>query len=96
MHASGGAQVYIVNFLMFGCLAGNIFCLQGIILTGLPGGLDYLLLVFEGEGWLGRARYKDLSANINNWFRAPLGFISGWVPRGLGATFPELLLPYTP
>lgn len=54
-----------------------MFPLQAFILTGAPGGLDYLLLVLEGEGYLGRARYKHLSGNINNWVRGPLGFISG-------------------
>jgi hypothetical protein len=70
--------VYFCNILMFGCLSGDIFCAQSIILTGIPGGLDYLLLVMEGEGKLSRTRYKHLSAIINNWFRAPLGFISGY------------------
>ena len=55
----------------------QVFPLQAFILTGAPGGLDYLLLVLEGEGYLGRARYKHLSGNINNWVRGPLGFISG-------------------
>jgi len=71
--------VYIVTVSIFGCLYGDVFCLQTIILTGVPGGLDYLLLVFEGEGWLSRAKYKDYSAMINNWVRAPLGFLSGYI-----------------
>jgi hypothetical protein len=70
--------VYILNTLMMGCLSGEVFCLQACIMTGIPGGLDYLLLVLEGEKLLSRATYKSLSAYINNWFRAPLGFISGY------------------
>lgn len=69
--------LYVLNLLMFCCFAGNIFCLQAFILTGLPGGLDYVLLVLEGQGWMTRAAYKDASANINQWVRGPLGFISG-------------------
>ena len=69
--------VYILNILMFACHFGDVFCLQTIILTGVPGGIDYLLLAIEGEGRLPRATYKHLSAYINNWVRAPLGFVSG-------------------
>ena len=48
-------------------------------MTGVPGGLDYLLLVFEGEGLMKRSTYKGISASINNWFRGPLGVISGYI-----------------
>ena len=70
--------VYILNTLMMGCLSGEVFCFQACIMTGIPGGIDYLLLVMEGEKLISRATYKSLSAYINNWFRAPLGFISGY------------------
>lgn len=70
--------VYILNTLMMGCLSGEVFCFQACIMTGIPGGIDYLLLVLEGERVISRATYKSLSAYINNWFRAPLGFISGY------------------
>ena len=64
--------VYVLNMLMFGCKFSDVFALQAFIMTGLPGGLDYFLLVLEGEGAIRRATYKSLSAHINNWFRAPL------------------------
>ena len=70
--------VYALNMLMFGCKFSDVFALQAIIMTGLPGGIDYFLLVLEGEGVIERATYKSLSAHINNWFRAPLGFIAGY------------------
>ena len=70
--------VYVCTFLMFGCLSGDNFYAQALVLTGIPGGLDCLLLVIEGEGKLSRTRNKHLSALINNWLRAPLGFITGY------------------
>lgn len=71
--------VYILNVLLMGCLTSDVFELQAIIMTGIPGGLDYLLLVLEGEGAISRATYKSDSAYINNWFRAPVGFLSGYI-----------------
>eukprot|EP00946_MAST-07B_sp_MAST-7B-sp1_P004921 g4921.t1 len=70
--------VYILNTMMMGALSGDVFCFQACIMTGIPGGIDYFLLVLEGERLISRATYKSLSAYINNWFRAPLGFISGY------------------
>jgi len=71
--------VYILNILMFGCLFSDVFALQAFVMTGLPGGLDYVLLVLEGEGKMKRATYKAWSANINSWFRMPVGFIAGYL-----------------
>ena len=71
--------VYILNTLLMGCLTGDVFELQAIIMTGIPGGIDYFLLVLEGEGAMSRATYKSDSAYINNWFRAPVGFLSGYI-----------------
>ena len=73
------ANRYTVNLLIFGCLFGDVFCLQTIVLTGVPGGIDYLLLVLEGEGVMSRATYKHWSAYINNWCRAPMGVLSGYI-----------------
>ena len=70
--------VYILNFLMFGCMSADIFDLQGIIMTGIPGGLDYLFLVMEAEKAMKRSTYKGISASINNWFRGPCGIVSGY------------------
>jgi hypothetical protein len=70
--------VYILNICMFATLSADVFYLQGIIMTGIPGGLDYLFLVMESEGVMKRSTYKGISASINNWFRGPLGIISGY------------------
>ena len=63
---------------MFSVLSGDNFCSQGVVLSGIPGGLDYFLLVLEGEGLLSRCRYKHLSALINNWIRMPFGIVAGY------------------
>jgi hypothetical protein len=89
--------VYICNLLMFGCLSSDVFYLQAIVMTGVPGGLDYLLLVILGEGYMHRATYKHYSAMINNWVRAPLGFVSGYVNLlGLYYQWNQSLPLYTP
>lgn len=71
--------VYIINTLSFSIPAGDVIGLQSLIMTGIPGGLDYLLQVLEGEGRLSRARYKELCAAINTWLRAPLGAVSAYI-----------------
>ena len=63
---------------MRGVVAGDIFALQAFILTGFPGGLDYFLLVLEGQGYLTRARYKHISSRINCYLRTPFGVVSGY------------------
>ena len=70
--------VYILNILMFSTLSGPVFQLHAIILTGVPGGIEYFLLTLEGEGWLSRARVKALQSGINATIRLPLGFIGGY------------------
>ena len=57
--------LYVLNTLMFSVVSGPALQAQACILTGIPGGVDYLLQVFEGEGWLSRALYKEL-ASFNN------------------------------
>lgn len=71
--------VYLLNTAMFSVLSGPVFQLQGLILTGFPGGLDYLLQALEGEGLLSRGLYKELASSINVYVRAPLGFVSGYI-----------------
>ena len=71
--------VYILNTLMLSVRCGDAIQLKVLILCGLPGGLDYVLQVLEGEGLLARAKYKDWCAQINQWCRVPLGVISGYV-----------------
>lgn len=71
--------VYIINTMCFSVPLGDAILLQGLILTGIPGGLDYFLQVLEGEGRLTRASYKEYCSLINTWIRAPFGTISSYV-----------------
>lgn len=71
--------VYILSLLMLTVPSGSIFQLQCTILTGLPGGIEYVLLVAEGQGWIYRKTTKHLSGLINTWIRLPLGFCSGYI-----------------
>eukprot|EP00966_Prymnesium_polylepis_P099213 2297947-Prymnesium_polylepis.2 len=71
--------VYILNTMMFTVLTGPAFQAQVCILTGIPGGIDYLLQVVEGQGCLSRAIYKGWSSWINTYVRAPLAYLTGYV-----------------
>jgi len=71
--------LYILNTLMFSVPSCDAVQLQACILTGIPGGIDYVLQVIEGEGMLSRARYKDLCASINMWLRMPFGVLSAFI-----------------
>lgn len=71
--------VYILNTLCFTIPSCNAIHLQSLIMMGIPGGLDYLLQVLEGEGKLSRAYYKELCSMINVYVRAPLGAWSSYV-----------------
>ncbi len=39
--------------------------------TGVPGGISYLLLVLVRSGRMAAMREKELSASINTWLRTP-------------------------
>lgn len=71
--------VYIINTMSFSVPLGDAILLQILILTGIPGGMDYFLQVLEGEGRLSRASYKEYCSRINTWIRAPLGTISSYI-----------------
>lgn len=53
--------------------------LQLFALTGVPGGVEYALLVCLGQGWMSRFCYKRWSARINVYMRAPLAVISAYI-----------------
>jgi hypothetical protein len=59
---SGGE---LVNFLMF-------------FLSGFPGGLDYIMLIFVKLGWMDSLKEKQINSQINTWIRGP-GILIGAV-----------------
>lgn len=62
------------------------FCL--FFICGLPGGLDYALLVARKWGWLSRMVEKRINAYLHMWLRAP-----GLVAYGVIAMVTNQLLP---
>lgn len=63
-----------------GGVANNFGC---FFLSGLPGGINYVLLVCVAQGWMGKLTEKVWTARINVWLRGPsmsiylfLGFLS--------------------
>jgi len=70
---------YVHHFVFVGsiCSVGMLYesgPLQNFIamfICGLPGGLDYIMLVFVKLGMMKPEREKVLNARINLWLRAP-------------------------
>lgn len=46
---------------------------------GLPGGITYLALFCAKNGWLGRLTEKRLATVVNQWLRAPMLFLMGYI-----------------
>ena len=58
----------VPNFLLS---AGSITNLVMFFMTGLPGGLTYLMLVLVKLGVMASIREKEISADINTYLRSP-------------------------
>ena len=70
---------YICTMLSFSFYWNGNLNLSVFALTGLPGGVDYVLLVCVGQGWQSRYSYKRWSARINVWLRAPLACATAYI-----------------
>ena len=74
---------------------GNIL---PFFISGLPGGIDYVLLALVKEGRLSSLREKRINCSINTWLRLPgiVGYLAlttaNWL-RPLPGTPPEHLMP---
>eukprot|EP00039_Didymoeca_costata_P013490 m.205851 g.205851 ORF g.205851 m.205851 type:complete len:143 (+) comp15791_c0_seq13:556-984(+) len=55
-------------FMKVGGVANNFGC---FFLSGLPGGLDYVLLVLVKEGYITKMDEKRWNSRINTWLRGP-------------------------
>jgi len=51
-----------------GGVANNFGC---FFLSGLPGGIDYAMLVCVQQGWMDKMQEKKVNAMINTWLRGP-------------------------
>jgi len=57
-----------IYFKQIGGIANNFGC---FFLSGLPGGLDYIMLVLKAEGKLEKMTEKKWNAVIQQWIRGP-------------------------
>lgn len=65
-----------IPFKQVGGSANNLGC---FFLSGLPGGIDYLLLVLEKEGVISKRTQKKWCTRINVWLRGPSMSIYGFI-----------------
>ena len=59
-----------------GGVANNFGC---FILSGLPGGIDYCMLVAVKQGWMEKMTEKSWNAWINTWIRGPFMAVYGFL-----------------
>ena len=76
-----------VHHLVFGgtiCFVGLVFnsgpllSVLAFFLSGLPGGLDYLMLTLVKHELMERLTEKRWNARINVWIRSPGTMVGGW------------------
>jgi hypothetical protein len=70
---------YIVQFSTINFLWGGNINFGHFAIVGLPGLLDYALLVALGQGLVSRQTYKTHCATINVWMRCPLAISSAFL-----------------
>ena len=75
---------------------GPIQNLWSFTFCGLPGGLDYFILILYKMKQIKKSTQKILSENINIWLRSPLGIISSFLllinpPQGIPIVFVYLV-----
>lgn len=64
-----------IPFKQIGGALNNFGC---FVLTGVPGGIDYLMLVLVKQGLMDKLTEKSWNAFIQSWIRAPLMAIYAW------------------
>jgi hypothetical protein len=85
---------YIVQFSTICFLWGGSINFGHFAIVGLPGGIDYALLVALGQGLVSRQTYKTYCAKINVWMRCPLAISGGFLGLlSLGHQWDSTTLP---
>lgn len=110
-HMIGGFKLSAADYFHHGlfiptiALPGQLFRwgplsnFQAFFISGLPGGIDYLLLGLQKVGKLDHMLEKRVNANLNTWLRAPGILISttlcyqGLLYGHCGRSLPDLLRP---
>lgn len=64
-------MVVLLTPLAYAVQPGHVLGLCAFFVTGLPGGLDYIMLVCVKKGWMRPLTEKRLNAHIQTWLRAP-------------------------
>lgn len=83
-----------VPYKQLGGVANNFGC---FFLSGLPGGIDYVLLVLVKQGVLSKMQEKRYNCEINQWIRSPSMVCYatlGWINWVMGSTrqVPDLMI----
>ena len=68
-----------IPFKWVGGVANNFGC---FFLSGLPGGIDYVMLTCVAQGWMNKMTEKVWCARINVWLRGPsmsCYLLLGWI-----------------
>lgn len=70
-HHLTSLPVTLLVVVPFKQYTGAMSSFGAFFLCGLPGGLNYLMLVLEKEGLMTRLQQKQYDAHINTWMRGP-------------------------
>lgn len=81
-----------IPFKHFGGIANNFGC---FFLSGLPGGIDYAMLVAVAQGWMDKMTEKKYCAALNVWMRGPSMAIYSFLGWMTYVHYPELTHPVT-
>lgn len=63
---------YGINY----CKSNPLYIIPIIAMSGIPGGITYLMLFLQKLGYLSKLTEKYISMNLNIWIRAPICIIS--------------------
>jgi len=74
-----GLMIGVVGPITFSYAQGCIVDYCSFFISGLPGGIDYLLLSLVRNGVLHKHTEKRANAAINTWIRIPFTIIGGFI-----------------
>jgi len=72
-------MIGLVGPIVFQFGTGNILDFCTFFLSGLPGGMSYVLLALRKNSKLDRMDEKRMNAAINTWLRTPFTVIGGYI-----------------
>ena len=72
-------MIGVVGPMVFHSGSGCILDYCCFFLSGLPGGISYLLLALRKNGKLDRLIEKRVNAALNTWIRTPFTVVGGYI-----------------